>query len=136
MIANMNADDNNIFKARGKRVKIRLGKVLKDMGLFAPSALNGNVEYIFVTPSASGIMIAQSGQKVGDYALKEAKLIYETIESADLYSKAELEYVDTDFPFEDFNYVRPTNWRKDQTDVVRQIISRELSLYYSNTKTP
>ncbi len=54
------ADDNSLFKARGKRVKIKLGKVLRDQGLFVPHALNGSVEYIFMTPSASEIMIAQS----------------------------------------------------------------------------
>ncbi len=60
-------------------MKIKLGKVLKDQGLFVPHALKGSVEYIFMTPSASEIIAAQSGKSVGDYALKETKLIYETI---------------------------------------------------------
>ena len=64
-----NKDDNAPFKARGKRVKIKLGKILNNQGLFAPSALNGGVEFNFKTPSASEIMIAQSGESVGDYAL-------------------------------------------------------------------
>ncbi len=115
------ADDNSIFRARGKRVKIRLGKVLKEQGLFATNALNGNVEYIFKTPSANEIMVAQSGESVGDYALKEVKLIYESIESADAYSQAATEYSDTDFPFKDISYIRPTNWGKDQTVVVEAI---------------
>ncbi len=63
--ANSNvADDNSLFKVCGKRVKIKLGKVLKDQGLFVPHALNGSVEYIFKTPSASEIMVAQSGESV------------------------------------------------------------------------
>ncbi len=111
-------DDNAIFKARGKSVKIKLGKVFRDQDLFAPAALNGGVEYIFKTPSASEIMVAQSGESVGDYALK---LIYEFIESSDAYSQAATEYSDTDFPFEDINYIRPTNWGKDQTAVVEAI---------------
>ncbi len=115
------ADDNSIFKARGQRVKIRLGKVLKNLGLFAPNALNGNVEYIFKTPSANEIMVTQSGESVGDYALKEVKLIYKSIESSDAYSQAATEYSDTDFPFEDISYIRPTNWAKDQTAVVEAI---------------
>ena len=80
------ADDNSLFKACGKRVNIKLGKVLRDQGLFMPHALNGSVENIFMTPSASKIMVAQSGESVGDYALKETKLIYETIESPEAYS--------------------------------------------------
>ena len=63
-------------------------------------------------------MVAQSGESVGDYALK---LIYEFIESSDAYSQAAAEYSDTDFPFEDINYIRPTNWGKDQTAVVEAI---------------
>ncbi len=84
-----NKDDNALFKARGK--------ILNNQGLFAPSALNGGVEFNFKTPSASEIMIAQSGESVGDYALKEPKLIYESIESPDMYAQAVKEYADTDF---------------------------------------
>ncbi len=69
-----NKDDNALFKARGKRIKIKLEKILNNQGLFAPSALNGGVEFNFKTPDASDIMIAQSGESVGGYALKEPKL--------------------------------------------------------------
>ena len=116
-----NKDDNALFKARGKRIKIKLGKILNNQGLFAPSALNGGVEFNFKTPDASDIMIAQSGESVGGYALKEPKLIYESIESPEMYSQAANEYADTDFPFVDVSYLKPTNWMKDQTSVVETI---------------
>ena len=48
--------DKALFKARGKR----RNKILNNQGLFAPSALNGSVEFNFKTPSTSEIMIAQS----------------------------------------------------------------------------
>ena len=60
-------DDNNLFNAHGKKIKIRLRKILKDRGLLASYGLNNNVEYILL-PSAKEIMIAQSGQKVKGYA--------------------------------------------------------------------
>ena len=113
-----NKDDNALFKARGKRVKIKLGKILNNQGLFAPNALNSSVEF---NSSAGEIMIAQSGESVGDYALKEPKLIYESIDSSDMYTQAEKEYEDTDFSFVDINYLKPTNWSKDQTSVVETI---------------
>ncbi len=47
-----NKDDNALFKARGKRIKIKLEKILNNQGLFAPSALNGGVEFNFKTPDA------------------------------------------------------------------------------------
>ncbi len=123
-----NKDDNALFKSHGKRVKIKLGKILMGQGLFAPSALNGNVEYNFKTPSADEIMIAQQGESVADYSLKEPKLIYESIESEYAYSKAATEYANTDFPFEDISYLKPTNWGKDQTSVVETVNVPRISM--------
>ncbi len=113
-----NKDDNALFKARGKRVKIKLEKILNNQGLFAPSAFNGGVEFNFRTPDASNIMIAQSGESVGGYSLKEPKLIYESIESPEMYSQAAADYTNTEFPFMDITHLKPTNWLKDQTSVV------------------
>ena len=116
-----NKDDNALFKARGKRIKIKLEKILNNQGLFAPSALNGGIEFNFKTPDASDIMIAQSGESVGGYALKEPKLIYESIESPEMYSQAAADYTNTEFPFMDISYLKPTNWLKDQTSIVETI---------------
>ncbi len=60
-------------------------------------------------------MVAQSGESVEGYSLKDVK--HETIESSDLYSQALAEYADTDFPFEHITHSRLSNWRKDQTDI-------------------
>ena len=102
-----NKDDNALFKARGKRIKIKLEKILSNQGLFAPSALNGGIEFNFKTPDASNIMIAQSGESVGGYALKEPKLIYESIESPEMYSQAVTDYTRTEFSFMDVSYLKP-----------------------------
>ena len=116
-----NKDDNALFKARGKRIKIKLEKILNNQGLLAPSALNGGIEFNFKTPDASDIMIAQSGESVGGYALKEPKLIYESIESPEMYSQGVTDYTNTEFPFMDISYLKPTNWLKDQTSIVETI---------------
>ena len=116
-----NKDDNALFKARGKRVKIKLEKILNNQGLFAPSALNGGIEFNFRTPDASDIMIAQSGESVGGYSLKEPKLIYESIESPEMYSQAAADYTNTEFSFMDITYLKPTNWTKDQVSATETI---------------
>ena len=108
--------DNALFNARGKRIKIKLGKILKERGLLASYVLNG-MQYVISLPSADKIMVAQSGESVGDYSLKDVNLTYETIESPKLYSQALTEYVDTDFPFEHITHSRLSNWGKDQTDI-------------------
>ncbi len=116
-----NKGDNNLFDACVKKIKIRLGKILKDRGLLASYGLNNNVEYILSLPGAKGIMIAQSEKKAEGYALKDVNITYETIESPDLYSQALSEYTDTDFPFEHITHSRLSNWGKDQTDINESI---------------
>ena len=113
--------DNALFNARGKRVKIKLDKIFGDQGFIAPSALNGGVEFNLKTPSASDIMIAQSGESVGTYALKEPRNIYESIESPELYSRAVTGYTRTEFTFTDIAHLWPTTWSKNQTSVVEKI---------------
>ncbi len=76
-----------------------------------------NIKY-FSTNSERKAAIVES---VGDYALKEPKLIYKSIESQNMYSQAAAEYADTDFPFVDISYLKPTNWGKNQTSVVESV---------------
>ncbi len=114
-------DDNALFNARGNKIKIKLGKTLKDRGLLALYGLNNNIQYVISLPSASKIMVAQSGESVEGYSLRDVNLTYETIESHDLYSQALAEYADTDFPFEHITHSRLSNWRKDQTDINKVI---------------
>ncbi len=109
--------DNALFNARGKKIKIKLGKILRERGLLASYGLNNNIQYVMTLPSASEIMIAQSGESVEGYSLKDVNLTYETIESFNLYNQALSEYADTDFPFEYVTHSRLSNWEKDKTDI-------------------
>ena len=54
--------DNALFNACGKKIKIKLGKILRERGLLASYGLNNNIQYEMTLPSASEIMIAQSGE--------------------------------------------------------------------------
>ena len=113
--------DNALFNTRGNKIKIKLGKILKDRGLLASYGLNNNIQYVISLPSASKIMVAQSRESVEGYSLRDVNLTYETIKSHDLYSQALAEYADTDFPFEHITHSRLSNWRKDQTDINKVI---------------
>ena len=116
-----NKNDNALFNARGNKIKIKLGKILKDRGLVASYGLNSNVQYMISLPSASKVMVAQSRESVEGYSLRDVNLTYETIESHDLYSQALTEYADTDFPFEHITHPQLSDWRKDQTDINKVI---------------
>ena len=74
-----NKDDNALFNARGNKIKIKLGKILKDRGLLASYGLNNNIQYVMILPSASKVMVAQSGESVEGYSLKDVNLTYEII---------------------------------------------------------
>lgn len=63
------------------RVKIKLGKILNDHGLYAPFGMNSNIRYRIRLPSASDIMVAQSSQSVDGYTLEAIRLEYVTIEA-------------------------------------------------------
>ena len=87
----------------------------------ASYGLNNNIQYVISLPSASKIMVAQSGESVEGYSLRNVNLTYKTIELHDLYSQALAEYADTDFPFEHITHSQLSNWRKDQTDINKVI---------------
>lgn len=72
-----------MFSIHGTKQKIELGWILKDHGLYAPFNMNNNLQYIITIPSTASIMVAQSGQAVGMYALENMELEYETVENAD-----------------------------------------------------
>ena len=81
-------NDKMLLKVFDGRVKIKLGQILNDHGLFAPYGMNSNIRYKIRSPSANDIMVAQSSQTVGGYSLKDIKLEYSTIEDSDIYSLA------------------------------------------------
>ena len=89
--------DNALFNARGKRIKIKLGKILKERGLLASYGLNG-MQYVISLPSADKIMVAQSGENVDDYSLKDVNLTYETIELPTFTLKLSRSMVTQTFP--------------------------------------
>ena len=61
-----------------------LDKILSDHGLYAPYDMMNNFQYVITLPKSSKIMVAQSGESVGNYSLENLELEYETIENLDL----------------------------------------------------
>lgn len=69
---------NDISKVYTEQ-KIRLGKILKDHGPYAPYSVN-----LIILPKADKIIASQSGENVDGYKLKDTHLEYETIETEQL----------------------------------------------------
>ena len=70
-----------MYDIYGTKQKIRLDKIIRDHGLYAPFQMNNNYGYIITLPKSSEIMVAQSGQTLATYSLENLQLEYETIES-------------------------------------------------------
>ena len=100
----------------GNRVKIKLGQILNNHGVYAPYDMNSDIQYKIRLPKADTIMRAQNGQSVAGYSLEGLELEYETIESPDLASQALNGYeVGRSLSYEHVTLLRKSEWSKDST---------------------
>ena len=76
--------DKLMFDIYGTKQYLKLEKILSDHGLYAPYGMINNFQYVITLPKSSEIMVAQSGENVGNYTLENLELEYETIENLDL----------------------------------------------------
>ena len=81
-------EDNAVFKMLNKRVRIKLGHILNDHGLYPTYDMVSEIRYQITLPSADDIMVHQAGESVAGYSLEDVKLEYETIDDVDVYQSA------------------------------------------------
>ena len=65
-------------------------------------------------------MVAQSGQKVEGYSLKDTKIIYETIESPNIHNEVLSEYDAVDLPYEHVDRYKCEEWERERHLPTRQ----------------
>ena len=78
--------DKTLIDVFDGRVRIKLGKILNDHGLYAPLDAGKIIKYKLIFPKADEIMIAQSSQEVAGYTLEDVRLEYSSIENPDVYN--------------------------------------------------
>ena len=123
------AADKTIVNIFDGRIRIKLGKILNDHGLYAPLDAGNIIKYRLKFPQADEIMVAQSNQKVEGYVLEDVKLEYSSIENSDVYNKALNSFQGRTLVFEDVQFVDDDNWGKDTT-----IINKTINLPCSSMK--
>ena len=116
----------NIFDGR---IRIKLGKILNDHGLYAPLDAGNVIKYKLIFPKADEILVAQSNQKVEGYVLEDAMLEYSSIENLDVYNKALNSFQGRTLVFEDVTFIDDEDWGKDTT-----IINKTINLPCSSMK--
>ena len=114
--------DKTLIKVFADRIKIKLGKILNDHGLYAPLDMGNKIKYVLILPQANEIMIAQSGQEVVGYSLEDIRLEYSTIESPSVYSRALNSYqAGRSLIFERVSFLDDSHWGKDTTIINKTI---------------
>jgi hypothetical protein len=91
-VANDDVDAIALFGMYGTKQKIKMGKILKDHGLYAPHNMANNLQYVITLPKAEEIMNAQANEKVTGYSLGNIELEYESIDSPALAKEVESLY--------------------------------------------
>lgn len=111
-----------LLKVFADRVRVKLGKILNDHGLYAPYGMNSNFQYRIILPKASDIMVAQSSQEVAGHALEDIKLEYVTIEDSTMYNQALNSYqIGRSLIFDYITMMDTEVWRKDTTLINKTI---------------
>ena len=140
--ANDDAEATALFGVFGTKQKIRINKILKDHGLYAPHNMANDLQYVITLPTAVEIMNAQGGESVEGYTLENIELEYESIDNIDLARKAENLYgSERELSFEHVTLMKKTEWSKDSTiinetiNVPRRSMKAIVMLFTNKTKT-
>jgi hypothetical protein len=140
--ANDDADAAALFEVFGTKQRIRIGKILKDHGLYAPHNMANDLQYIITLPAADEIMNAQGGENVEGYTLENIELEYESIDNIGLARKVESQYnVGRKLSIEHAILMKKTEWSKDSTiinetiNVPRRSMKAIVMLFTNKTKT-
>ena len=114
--ANDDADATTLFEVFRTKQRIRIGKILKDQGLYAPHNMANDLQYVVTLQAADGIMNAQGGDSVEGYTLENIELEYESIDNFELARKVESQYsAGRKLSFEHVILMKKTEWSKDST---------------------
>ena len=140
--ANHVAEATTLFGVFGTKQKIRINKILKDHGLYAPHNMANDLQYVITLPTAADIMNAQGGESVEGYTLENMELEYKSIDNNDLARKAEGLYgSERELYFEHATLMKKTEWSKDSTiinetiNVPRRSMKAIVMLFTNKTKT-
>ena len=140
--ANDDADATALFGVFGTKQRIRINKILKDHGLYAPHNMANDLQCVITLPTADEIMNAQGGESVEGYTLENIELEYESIDNIDLARKAENLYgSERELSFEHATLMKKTEWSKDSTiinetiNIPRRSMKAIVMLFTNKTKT-
>ena len=84
--------DATMYNIFYNKIRMRLGKMLMDHGLLAPSQMTSNFRFTIKLPPADEVMVAHSGEDLGTYQLENIQLEYESIDNRDIADEVTTSY--------------------------------------------
>ncbi|CAB3998807.1 Hypothetical predicted protein, partial [Paramuricea clavata] len=139
---NDDADATALFGVFETKQRIRIGKILKDHGLYAQHNMANDLQYVITLSAADEIMNAQGGGNVEGYTLENIELEYESIDNIELGRQVERQYnAGRKLSFEHVILMKKTEWSKDSTiinetiNVPRKSMKAIVMLFTNKTKT-
>ena len=113
--------DDVLLEKNQKILKTKLGKILEGHGPYAPYDMS-DLEYRIKLPEVSKVMVAQTGQSVGNYKLTDMNLEFETIEGEKLANEVKEGFnIGRDLWYDYTTLLKTLEWRKDSTREVIDI---------------
>ena len=108
-------DDDVLLEKNQKFLKIKLGKILEGYGPYAPYDMS-HVEYRVKLPESSKVLLAQTGENIGNYKLTDISFEFETIEGEELAKTVKSEYeAGRQLWYDHTTLLKTLEWRKDST---------------------
>ena len=105
-----------MYSTYGNKQRINLDYINQNHGLYSPFQMNNNFRYVIALPSASGILLAQIGETLGNYSLENLQLEYETIDNLDLANEVSSTYaVGRSLSYEHITLMKTVVWPADST---------------------
>ncbi|CAB4007386.1 Hypothetical predicted protein [Paramuricea clavata] len=140
--ANDDADATALFGVFGTKQRIKVNKIFKDHGLYAPHNMANDLQYVITLPAADEIMSAQGGESVEGYTLENIELEYKSIDNNDLARKAEGPYgSERELSFEHTTLMKKSEWDKNSTiinetiNIPRRSMKAIVMLFTNKTKS-
>ena len=115
-----NIEDKMISDMFKDKIEIPVGRVILGQGVFAPRALDADLDVDIKFARGSDIMVAQSSRSVAGYKVTNLRLKYKKIKSQELYDTAEQSYISGrtwPYRFVEKPETNSASWKKDSTKV-------------------
>ena len=105
-----------MFDVFGTTLRLKLCKILENIGLLVPHTMMNNFEYIITLPASSDVLVTQTGEASADYSLENLHLEYETIMSDQLANEISSSFsTGRSLPYEHVTMFQKISWSKSLT---------------------